>query len=185
MATHSIILAWRVPWIEEPGGLQSRGMQRVRYNCMRCPSVLGELRYLDLQSLGKNKTRLEQKNKYPQGMTRKLPSDNHNADNLDSPIQNETKTQDKWVWLHCKPQNLIWHCYKKSNHCLLSSLYVSVHYINSPLIIVSVFFFFRWKKLMLKEAKEMAQHGYYIIEPISGCSFDAKRCCLAIELILN
>ena len=27
MATHSIILAWRVSWTEEPGGLQSRGLQ--------------------------------------------------------------------------------------------------------------------------------------------------------------
>ena len=25
MATHSSILAWRIPWTEEPGGLQSRG----------------------------------------------------------------------------------------------------------------------------------------------------------------
>ena len=30
MATHSSILAWRVPWTEEPGGLQSTGLQRVR-----------------------------------------------------------------------------------------------------------------------------------------------------------
>ena len=29
MATHSSTLAWRVPWTEEPGGLQSRGSQRV------------------------------------------------------------------------------------------------------------------------------------------------------------
>ena len=29
MATHSGILAWRIPWTEEPGGLQSRGLQRV------------------------------------------------------------------------------------------------------------------------------------------------------------
>ena len=28
---HSRILAWRVPWTEEPGGLQSMGSQRVRY----------------------------------------------------------------------------------------------------------------------------------------------------------
>ena len=28
MATHSSILAWRIPWIEEPGGLQSMGSQR-------------------------------------------------------------------------------------------------------------------------------------------------------------
>ena len=29
MATHSSILTWRVPWTEEPGGLQSMGSQRV------------------------------------------------------------------------------------------------------------------------------------------------------------
>ena len=29
MATHSIILVWRVPWTEEAGGLQSSGSQRV------------------------------------------------------------------------------------------------------------------------------------------------------------
>ena len=29
MATHSGILAWRIPWTEEPGGLQSMGSQRV------------------------------------------------------------------------------------------------------------------------------------------------------------
>ena len=32
MATHSSILAWRIPWMEEPGGLQSTGSQRVGYN---------------------------------------------------------------------------------------------------------------------------------------------------------
>ena len=30
MATHSSILAWRIPWIEQPDGLQSMGSQRVR-----------------------------------------------------------------------------------------------------------------------------------------------------------
>ena len=29
MATHSSILAWRIPWTGEPGGLQPRGLQRV------------------------------------------------------------------------------------------------------------------------------------------------------------
>ena len=29
MATYSSILAWRIPWTEEPGGLQSMGLQRV------------------------------------------------------------------------------------------------------------------------------------------------------------
>ena len=32
IATHSSILAWRIPWTEEPGGLQSMGSQRVRYD---------------------------------------------------------------------------------------------------------------------------------------------------------
>ena len=32
MATHSSILAWRLPWMEEPGGLQSTGSQRVGHN---------------------------------------------------------------------------------------------------------------------------------------------------------
>ena len=31
-ATHSSILAWRIPWTEEPDGLQSMGSQRVRHD---------------------------------------------------------------------------------------------------------------------------------------------------------
>ena len=32
MTTHCSILAWRIPWTEEPGGLQSMGLQRVGPN---------------------------------------------------------------------------------------------------------------------------------------------------------
>ena len=32
MAIHSSILAWRIPWTEEPGGLQSMGLQTVGHN---------------------------------------------------------------------------------------------------------------------------------------------------------
>ena len=32
MATHSSILAWRIPWTEKPDGLQSMGSQRVRHD---------------------------------------------------------------------------------------------------------------------------------------------------------
>ena len=32
MATHSSILAWRIPWTEEPDGLQPMGSQRVRHD---------------------------------------------------------------------------------------------------------------------------------------------------------
>ena len=32
MAAHSSVLAWKSPWTEEPGGLQSMGLHRVRHN---------------------------------------------------------------------------------------------------------------------------------------------------------
>ena len=32
MTAHSSILAWRIPWTEEPGGLQSMGLQIVRHD---------------------------------------------------------------------------------------------------------------------------------------------------------
>ena len=38
MATHSSILAWRTPWTEEPGGLQSMGWQRVGHSRATKPS---------------------------------------------------------------------------------------------------------------------------------------------------
>ena len=37
MATHSNILAWRIPWSEELGGLQSVGLQRVGHNLVTKP----------------------------------------------------------------------------------------------------------------------------------------------------
>ena len=40
MTTRSSILAWRIPWTEEPGGLQSMGSQRVRHNCATKPPPL-------------------------------------------------------------------------------------------------------------------------------------------------
>ena len=33
MATHSSSLAWKIPWTEEPGWLQSVGLQRVGHDC--------------------------------------------------------------------------------------------------------------------------------------------------------
>ena len=32
MATHSSLVAWRIPWTEEPGGLQPMGSQRIRHD---------------------------------------------------------------------------------------------------------------------------------------------------------
>jgi len=34
MAPHSSTLAWRIPWTEEPGRLQSMGLQRVGHDCV-------------------------------------------------------------------------------------------------------------------------------------------------------
>ena len=41
MATHSSILAWRIPWTEEPGRLWSRGPQGVGHNCSHLPVSYG------------------------------------------------------------------------------------------------------------------------------------------------
>ena len=43
MAAHSSILAWRIPWTEEPGGLQSKGSQRVQV-FTRCKNEKNEAR---------------------------------------------------------------------------------------------------------------------------------------------
>ena len=40
MATHFRVLAWRIPWTEEPGGLQSVGLQRVGHSCTHEPKEM-------------------------------------------------------------------------------------------------------------------------------------------------
>ena len=42
MATHSSILAWTIPWTEEPSRLESMGLQRVEHDCMtgQCTSAI-------------------------------------------------------------------------------------------------------------------------------------------------
>ena len=42
MATHSSILTWEISWIEEPGGLQSIGSQRVRHDLAAKPPPTGK-----------------------------------------------------------------------------------------------------------------------------------------------
>ena len=37
MTTHSSIVAWKIPWTEEPGGLHSMGLQRVRHDLVTKP----------------------------------------------------------------------------------------------------------------------------------------------------
>ena len=39
MAPHSSTLAWKIPWMEEPGGLQSMGSLRVRHDCVTSLSL--------------------------------------------------------------------------------------------------------------------------------------------------
>ena len=46
MATHFNVLAWKIPWTEEPGRVQSIGLQRVRHNLVpkqQQPSSLGKV----------------------------------------------------------------------------------------------------------------------------------------------
>ena len=50
-ATHSSILAWRIPWTEEPGGLQSIELQRVRHNQSN-----GRLQSMELQRVRHNQS---------------------------------------------------------------------------------------------------------------------------------
>ena len=40
MATHSSILAWKIPWTEEAGGLQSMGSERARHDSVTCTQAL-------------------------------------------------------------------------------------------------------------------------------------------------
>ena len=42
MATHSSTLAWKIPWMEEPGRLQSRGLWRVGHDWVTSLSFIGE-----------------------------------------------------------------------------------------------------------------------------------------------
>ena len=59
MAIHSSILAWEVPWTEEPGGLQSTGSQRTGHNrgtkrtytCMHAQSALMLFKFCKVYTL--------------------------------------------------------------------------------------------------------------------------------------
>ena len=72
MATHSSILAWKIPWTEEPGGLQSLGSQRVGYDLMTkqqqsnpsitfhaCPDSIPDPRALGLRTSPFSRDQLE------------------------------------------------------------------------------------------------------------------------------
>ena len=48
MATHSSILAWRIPWTEEPGGLWSMDMQRVRHDWATDTFLQFNVQFVDL-----------------------------------------------------------------------------------------------------------------------------------------
>ena len=50
MATHSSILAGKIPWTEEPGGLQSTGSQRVRYNLELVCSNINQLNLIPMET---------------------------------------------------------------------------------------------------------------------------------------
>ena len=43
MATHSSSLAWKIPWTEESGGLQSKGLQRIRHDWVTKQAQIPEI----------------------------------------------------------------------------------------------------------------------------------------------
>ena len=49
MVTHSSILAWKIPWTEEPDGLQSMGLQRVRHDSLANSFTMNEMQVLELK----------------------------------------------------------------------------------------------------------------------------------------
>ena len=53
MTTYSSILSWRIPWTEEPGGLESIGLQRVRYDRATNTLLIENLCLLELTGLDK------------------------------------------------------------------------------------------------------------------------------------
>ena len=61
MATHSRILAWRIPWTEEPGGLLSVGSHRVGQDSATNTSSTMKVRYLYILNFKVSKLYLSQK----------------------------------------------------------------------------------------------------------------------------
>ena len=53
MATHSSILAWRIPWTEKPGGLQFIGSHRVRHDCSNLAHTHTQITKSNLSNLKK------------------------------------------------------------------------------------------------------------------------------------
>ena len=54
MATHSSVLAWEIPWTEEPGGLQFMALQRVRHDlATKNKQMLNGIAILFLKNLSK------------------------------------------------------------------------------------------------------------------------------------
>ena len=60
MATHSSILAWRIPWTQKPGGLQSTGLQRVGDN--RATNIFIFTSFILVSSLSKSKENFHNEN---------------------------------------------------------------------------------------------------------------------------
>ena len=51
MATHSTILAWKIPWTEEPGGLQSMGSRTVRHNWVHATPTPAGVKHFNISDL--------------------------------------------------------------------------------------------------------------------------------------
>ena len=66
MATYSSILAWRIPWAEKPGGLQSMGLQRIRHGLVTTlPPPLPPLQALEMMQHQSNERKISTVNGVP------------------------------------------------------------------------------------------------------------------------
>ena len=72
IATHSSILAWRIPWTEEPGSLQSRGSRRVRHglatNTTQTTFIFPQVQTLRIPEQNQSSAGTKRIKKYLKGM---------------------------------------------------------------------------------------------------------------------
>ena len=96
MATHSSILAWRIPWTEEPGGLQSMGSQRVGHD-WATKHTQEKIRVLFLKDIWKSVT------KDSRGLCACLSSQKINREKLcvmvfEIPLEIAILWLSNWIW---------------------------------------------------------------------------------------
>ena len=94
MATHCNILAWRIPWTEKPGGLQSLGSQRVKHNCNSHFHVLADI--FDLFNCN------------TQQLPRSSEAAGRSGNNTEFRVQESIRDKRKPSWWKSMKQSKVW-----------------------------------------------------------------------------